>query len=150
LLGSLAPWPASGEVNLRIESADWKSTSKQVIDALLAQYNAAEANSYVLTIDGVSVFHPRSPKFKGVDDLFLIDAKNDPTGATYRTVAEGYTPDWWFSVRASNNEPLLRVNVEAQKAADVTGRSYGLISWIRSFCEKNGARVHVEDWGNLG
>ncbi len=150
LLGSLAPWPASGEVNLRVESADWKATSKQVIDALLAQYRGADANAYVLTIDGVSVFHPRSPKFAGVDDLFQIDSKNDPTGATYRIVADGYSPDWWFSVRASNNEPLLRVNVEAKNAADVTGRSFGLISWIREFVAKSGGRVHVEDWGNLG
>lgn len=150
LLGSLAPWPASGEVNLRVESADWKATSKQVIDALLAQYNAADSNAYVLTIDGVSVFSPKSPKFKTVDDIFQIDAKNDPKGGTYRVVADGYTPDWWFSVRASNNEPLLRVNVEAKNAADVTGRSFGLITWIREFVARSGGKVHVEDWGNLG
>ncbi|AMV17596.1 hypothetical protein [Planctomyces sp. SH-PL14] len=150
LLGSLSPWPASGEVNLRVESGDWKATSKKVIDALLAQYGSADSDAYVLTIDGVSVFSPKSPKFKAVDDIFQIDKKNDPTGATYRIVADGYSPDWWFSVRASNNEPLLRVNVEAKNAADVTGRSFGLISWIREFVAESGGKVHVEDWGNLG
>ena len=149
LLGSLSPWPASGEVNLRIESADWKKTSKQIIDALLKQYNDPAADAYVFTLDGVGVFHPRSPKFQTVDDLFLIDMKNDPTGTTYRPVADGYTPQWWMNVRASNNEPLLRLNVEAQSPADVTGRSDSLISWVQKFCEANHAKAKVEDWGNL-
>jgi phosphomannomutase len=26
-------------------------------------------------------------------------------------------PDWWFNVRPSNTEPLLRLNVEARDAA---------------------------------
>ena len=134
---------------MRIESADWKKTSQQIIDALLQQYNDPVADAYVFTLDGVGVFHPRSPKFKTVDELFLIDTKNDPTGATYRTVADGYTPKWWMNVRASNNEPLLRLNVEAQSAADVTGRSYSLISWVQKFCEENNAKAKVEDWGNL-
>ncbi|MFF4408249.1 phosphomannomutase/phosphoglucomutase [Streptomyces sp. NPDC001404] len=29
------------------------------------------------------------------------------------------TPDWWFNLRASNTEPLLRLNVEARDAATV-------------------------------
>lgn len=149
LLSSLAPWPSSGEVNLRVESNDWKKTSQQLIDTLTKQYNDPAADAYVFTLDGVGVFHPRSPQFKSVDDLFLIDTKNDPTGATYRTVADGYTPKWWMNVRASNNEPLLRLNVEAQNTADVTGRTYSLISWVQKFCEENNAKVTVEDWGNL-
>ena len=149
LLSSLSPWPSSGEVNLRIESADWKKTSQQIIDALLKQYNDPAADAYVFTLDGVGVFHPRSPKFKTVDDLFLIDTKNDPTGTTYRTVADGYTPKWWMNVRASNNEPLLRLNVEAQNTADVTDRSNSLISWVQKFCEEHHAKAKVEDWGNL-
>ena len=28
-------------------------------------------------------------------------------------------PDWWFNLRASNTEPLLRLNVEARDAATV-------------------------------
>jgi len=149
LLSSLAPWPSSGEVNLRVESNDWKKTSKQIIDALTQQYNDPAADAYVFLLDGVGVFHPRSPKFKTVDDLFVIDTKNDPTGATYRIVADGYTPNWWMNVRASNNEPLLRLNVEAQNTADVTGRTFSLISWVQKFCAENNAKVTVEDWGNL-
>jgi phosphomannomutase len=54
-----------------------------------------------------------------------------------------------MNVRASNNEPLLRLNVEAQSPADVTGRSYSLISWVQKFCEEHHAKAKVEDWGNL-
>ncbi len=78
--------------HLRIESADWKKTSKQIIDALTKQYNDPASDAYVFTLDGVGVFHPRSPKFPTVDDLFQIDTKNDPGGATFRTVADGTPP----------------------------------------------------------
>jgi len=35
---------------------------------------------------------------------------------------DGYTvtgPDWWFNVRGSNTEPLLRLNVEASSQAEM-------------------------------
>ena len=31
-------------------------------------------------------------------------------------------PDWWFNVRKSNTEPLLRLNVEAKSQADLDQR----------------------------
>jgi phosphomannomutase len=31
-------------------------------------------------------------------------------------------PDWWFSLRASNTEPLLRLNVEVDQASDLDRR----------------------------
>ncbi len=147
LLGQLKPWPNSGEVNLRVECSDWKSISTDVISKIKAEYSAEQANSYVLDIDGVSVFSPRVPKYKTVDDVFKIDKKNDPTGKTYREVQK-YTPEWWFNIRASNNEPLLRVNFESTSSADVTGRTYALISRIREICG-NRAKIIVQDWGNL-
>jgi phosphomannomutase len=149
LLGGLSPWPASGEVNLRIESSDWKSVSAALIKMLQETYSAPSANSYVLTIDGVGVYSPRKPEFKTVDDIFTIDAKGDPKGTTYRVVATGYTPDWWLNVRASNNEPLVRLNVESRSAADVTAKTYALISTVREFCRSHGADAVVQDWGNL-
>ncbi|MCA9087853.1 MAG: hypothetical protein KDA90_04370, partial [Planctomycetaceae bacterium] len=51
-------------------------------------------------------------------------------------------------IRASNNEPLLRVNFESNDAADVAGRTYALISRIREICGVR-ATVTVQDWGNL-
>lgn len=149
LLGALSPWPSSGEVNLKIESSDWKSLSAQLVKMLQDRYSQPDANCYVLTIDGVGVYSPRKPEFKTVDDVFTIDAKGDPKGTTYRVVAPGYTPDWWFNVRASNNEPLLRLNVESKVAADVTAKTYALIKTVRDFCQERGGNATVQDWGSL-
>ena len=147
LLGELKPWPSSGEVNLRFECSDWKSVSRDVISTVRSEYAAETANCYILDLDGVSVFHPQAPEFATVDDVFKIDEKHDPEGTTYRLVQD-YTPDWWFNIRASNNEPLLRVNFESNDAADVAGRTYALISRIREICGVR-ATVTVQDWGNL-
>jgi phosphomannomutase len=149
LIGGLNPWPASGEVNVRIESTDWKAVSAGLIQMLQDRYARPEENSYVFTLDGVGVFHPRKPEFKTVDDIFTIDAKGDPKGGTYRLIAPGYTPDWWFNVRASNNEPLVRLNVEAKSSADVTARTYSLIATVQDFCRQHGANGVVQDWGNM-
>ena len=145
LLGQLKPWPASGEVNLRVHCSDWKAMSAEVIGAIKAEYESADA--YVLDIDGVSVFSPKVPEYATADDVFTIDQEGDPSGEIYREV-QNYTPDWWFNVRASNNEPLLRVNFESRDAADVTGKTYSLISRIREICGDR-AKVVVQDWGNL-
>jgi phosphomannomutase len=147
LLGELKPWPNSGEVNLRVECSDWKAMSGEVIAALKAESADPSSNCYVLDIDGVSVCSPKVPEYPTADDLFRIDPEGDPTGETYREVQD-YTPEWWFNVRASNNEPLLRVNFESRDSADVAGRTYSLISRIRAICGDR-ARVVVQDWGNL-
>ncbi|WP_437223963.1 hypothetical protein SH661x_003428 [Planctomicrobium sp. SH661] len=147
LLGQLRPWPNSGEVNLRVECSDWQKMSAEII-SLLKQENSVEtANNYVLDIDGISVFHPRVPQYATVDDVFTIDKEGDPTGKTYREV-QNYTPEWWFNVRASNNEPLLRINFESRDATEVSGRTYSLISRIREICGER-AKIQVQDWGNL-
>ena len=147
LLGQLNPWPNSGEVNLRVECGDWKSMSAEVIAAIKSENSDDAANNYVLDIDGVSIFHPRVPEYKTADDLFQIDREGDPSGKTYRVVQE-YTPEWWFNVRASNNEPLLRINFETRNASDVVSRTEGLIERIRQICGDR-AKVVVQDWGNL-
>jgi len=95
----------------------------------------------------VSVFNPRVPEYATVDDVFTIDQAGDPSGKIYREV-QNYTPDWWFNVRASNNEPLLRLNFESRDAVEVTGRTYALISKIREICGDR-AKITVQDWGNL-
>jgi phosphomannomutase len=147
LLGQLKPWPNSGEVNLRVECGDWKAMSAEVINTLKTENAAPAQNNYVLDIDGVSIFHPKVPQYATTDDVFKIDPQGDPTGKTYRIV-QNYTPEWWFNVRASNNEPLLRINCEARDAGDVTGRTYSLISRIREICGDR-AKIAVQDWGSL-
>jgi phosphomannomutase len=121
--------------------------SARVISTLKEEYSAASANSYALDIDGISVFYPRVPEYPTVDDVFQIDMDGDPEGKTYREV-QNYTPEWWFNVRASNNEPLLRINFESRSAGDVAGRTAALIDRIRGICGSE-ARISVQDWGSL-
>jgi phosphomannomutase len=39
--------------------------------------------------------------------------------------------DWWCNVRASNTEPLLRLNVEAKTPELLAARTEELLAWIR-------------------
>jgi phosphomannomutase len=41
-------------------------------------------------------------------------------------------PDWWFNVRGSNTEPLLRLNVEAKDPAEMAKHRDELLELIRS------------------
>ncbi len=41
-------------------------------------------------------------------------------------------PDWWFNVRASNTEPLVRLNLEAPTAAEMAKRRDEVLALIRS------------------
>ncbi|MEZ6067569.1 MAG: hypothetical protein R3B90_18095 [Planctomycetaceae bacterium] len=123
--------------------------SGMVIDMLKQRYSSDTENSYVGELDGISVYHPRSPDFAGIDDFLKIDAVNDPGGKTYRIVADGYRPDWWFNVRASNNEPLLRINFECSDPSRLQSGAKAVIDAVHAFCTKNGARVEIDSPGNL-
>ncbi|MEZ5300835.1 MAG: hypothetical protein R3F11_09315 [Verrucomicrobiales bacterium] len=52
------------------------------------------------------------------------------------------------STCASNNEPLLRLNVETRDPANVQAQTKGLIARIRQLCDGKAA-IKVEDRGNL-
>jgi phosphomannomutase len=41
-------------------------------------------------------------------------------------------PDWWFNVRASNTEPLVRLNLEARTQAELDRRQAELLAVIRA------------------
>jgi phosphomannomutase len=147
-LHKLPTWPASGEINLRIVCGDWKGMSGKIIAAIESRYRDPAANCYVATLDGVTVYHPRDSKFADADAL-LKKHPADPSGATYRIVQNGYRPDWWFNVRASNNEPLLRVNLEAADASQLTSRTLALIASVKEICHSHGAGVEIDSPGNL-
>jgi phosphomannomutase len=41
-------------------------------------------------------------------------------------------PDWWFNLRASNTEPLLRLNAEAASPAEVAALADEVLALIRT------------------
>jgi len=41
-------------------------------------------------------------------------------------------PDWWFNMRPSNTEPLMRVNVEAADEATMTRVRDDVLALLRS------------------
>ena len=51
------------------------------------------------------------------------------------TEIDGYKAefdDWWFNVRASNTEPLIRLNLEAKTKAEMEEKVEELLKEIRS------------------
>jgi phosphomannomutase len=46
--------------------------------------------------------------------------------------AEGQSPWWWFNVRSSNTEPLIRLNVESSDQARCKALADKLLEIIRS------------------
>lgn len=149
LLDDKDAWRASGEINIKMIAADWKAQSKLCIDHFKSHYAAPEQDSYVFNLDGVAVYHPRNPALPTVDDVFQKDAVGDPEGGIYRIVNPEFQPKWWISVRASNNEPLLRLNVECAAGEDMEGRTRSIIADIQKLCAANGGEAPVQDWGNL-
>lgn len=149
VLAPFACWNHSGEINLKMRCDDWQAMGRKVIDMLQARYETAGANCYVTRLDGVGVYYPQVAEYPSVDDLFQIDSEGNPDGSLYRLVADDYRPQWWFNVRASNNEPLLRVNFETQDGTTLVTQAMHLIDSIRQYCQEHGAQLEVEDAGNL-
>ena len=40
-------------------------------------------------------------------------------------------PDWWFNVRSSNTEPLIRLNLEAKTQAQMAQKRDEILALIR-------------------
>jgi phosphomannomutase len=74
-----------------------------------------------------------------------INSRVDGTGAVIERIAEQYTSgqqdrldgltvdfgEWWFNLRPSNTEPLLRLNLEARTRADCDARTAEVLGLIR-------------------
>ncbi|RMG35529.1 MAG: hypothetical protein D6725_12415 [Planctomycetota bacterium] len=157
-LSRFHPWPNSGEINLRIETDRWKDISAAIIATLRDRYSATEENCHVMTLDGVSVYHPRSDGWQaaagegdstGIAAVFRPDPERDPAGERFRYVQDGYDPQWWFNVRASNNEPLLRVNFETRNADELLPRCRSLLDAIGGICREQGVSYRIQDYGNF-
>ncbi|MHB1139360.1 MAG: phosphohexomutase domain-containing protein [Microthrixaceae bacterium] len=88
-----------------------------------------------LSVAGVPLSELRAP-FERYGDSGEINTRVDDTSAVIERVAEHYSGaeqdrmdgltvdagDWWFNLRASNTEPLLRLNLEAADDAACAAR----------------------------
>jgi phosphomannomutase len=86
----------------------------------LRRYAASgELNSRVVdakqVIEAVEADHAGAPQISHLDGLLVR------------------YPTWWFNLRASNTEPVLRLNLEADTADEMTQRRDALLARIRSF-----------------
>jgi len=65
------------------------------------------------------------------------------------TCPDGQEPSWWFNVRASNTEPLLRLNVEAADHETMQGVRDELLALIRSGAESTGSTDTPGESGSI-
>ena len=92
------------------------SAQNRPLSQLIAQYHkysqSGEINFKVEDKDGKIKELADTYKSGQVDylDGITVDMRGDPRG------------DWWFNVRKSNTEPLLRLNLEAKSPKDVEQR----------------------------
>jgi phosphomannomutase len=98
-------WRADSGMLAALHALAALSESKGTLSRLLHTYNryssSGEINSVVSDADAV---------MKKIEDFYLS------MGSVTTDHLDGLTvdsADWWFNVRASNTEPLLRLNVEA-------------------------------------
>jgi len=84
---------------------------------------SGEINS---TIDDVSSAYARIVEaYTGLADFDELD------GLTVTGLTDATEPFWWFSVRPSNTEPLLRLNVEAATAGEMARVRDEVLALIR-------------------
>ena len=98
--------------------------TEQTISQLLAPYKryvaSGEVNSRV--VDADAVIKSIKAKYSALPD-FEIDELDGLTAST---------TSWWFNVRASNTEPLLRLNVEADTAANMATHRDEILALINA------------------
>ncbi len=94
---------------------------------LLAEYGAQDGplsalsdvyDPYALSGEINSTIDDVPAAFTRIVEAFAGRAEFDELdGLTVTGIVAGDEPFWWFSVRSSNTEPLLRLNVEAADVA---------------------------------
>lgn len=90
----------------------------EMIKPFMRYHNSGEINSTVA--DTVAVFERLKSKYADEGDLFELDGISFEFG------------DWRFNVRASNTEPLVRLNLEADTAEKMAARRDEVLDIIRS------------------
>ncbi|HZS79323.1 MAG TPA: phosphomannomutase/phosphoglucomutase [Ktedonobacteraceae bacterium] len=105
-------------ITLELVSVENKPLS-QLLQPLDKGVRSGEINSKVSDVQG---------KLKALEEHFSKGAQNVDH-------LDGLTieyPDWWFNVRPSNTEPLLRLNVEANTRELMEQKRDELLAFIRS------------------
>lgn len=103
-------------------------SQERPLSALSAQFTpyslSGEINS---TVDDVPAAYTRIVEtFSGIADFDELD------GLTVTGITAEDEPFWWFSVRPSNTEPLLRLNVEAATASEMERVRDQVLALIRA------------------
>lgn len=97
----------------------------------------------IMSVTGKKLSELCAPLRASYNDSGEINFKVKDVSAAMQDVAAGYTdgerddldgmtinyPDWWFNLRPSNTEPLLRLNIEANSQSDID-QNLGKISKI--------------------
>ncbi len=89
----------------------------EMIKPFMRYHNSGEINSTVA--DTAAVFERLIEKYSGQGQLFELDGISFEFG------------DWRFNVRASNTEPLVRLNLEADTAEKMSSRRDEVLEIIR-------------------
>jgi phosphomannomutase len=96
------------------------STLSQLLSTFNRYHSSGEINSHVA--DAQAAMHEIEEIYKKVDGVEV----DHLDGLTING------DDWWFNLRASNTEPLLRLNVEASSAARMKKVRDDVLNTIRS------------------
>jgi phosphomannomutase len=115
-------WYADSGLIALLVCTELLSTEKKPLSELVATidhyYRSGEINSYVENIPA---------KLLELEEVFSPEGKVDRL--------DGLTIDygnWWFNVRGSNTEPLIRLNIEAQDPKTLEQKKEKLLNVIRS------------------
>lgn len=111
-------------MTLKLLSETGKKLS-ELVDPLMCYFHSGEINSEVADKD--AVFRAVDAKFgAAATRIIRID------GVRYEFTDPAHPEsDWWFSVRASNTEPLLRLNLEAKNREKMEKMRDELLKIIR-------------------
>lgn len=117
-------WRADSGALAALHALAALSESDKTISELLAPFKryfaSGEVNSRVS--DSATVISAIKEKYSALPE-FEIDELDGFTATT---------ATWWFNVRASNTEPLLRLNVEADTAANMAAHRDELLALINA------------------
>ncbi len=100
---------------LELLSADGRSVS-EYLKPIDTRFRSGEINSEVADVDGT---------FAKVREAFADGELDELDGLTISY------PTWWFNLRASNTQPLLRLNVEADTEAQLEDRTAAVLGIVR-------------------